>query len=158
VTDRITRVARATGQETAGKGRRRQARAGDSRQGQEIAGMSRRRQARAGDSRHEQKTAGKRAHRRGSHVSLTLALSDYKDSWIELTNEQSLPDLTCGAAVCVAVSTLFPPCAPAAVSLGCSFIYAAMGPSIPCAVGVLHLALSEESPLILGQPVLIHPQ
>jgi hypothetical protein len=56
--------------------------------------MDRRLQVQADGSRHEQKTAGKRAHRRGSYVSLTLALSDYKDSLIDLTNgsESTRPD------------------------------------------------------------------
>jgi hypothetical protein len=39
----------------------------------------------AGDSRHRQETVGKRAHQRGSHVSLTLALPDCTDSLIDMT-------------------------------------------------------------------------
>jgi hypothetical protein len=56
--------------------------------------MDRRLQVQADDSRHAQKTAGKRDHRKGSYVSLTLALSDYKDSLIDLTNgsESTRPD------------------------------------------------------------------
>ena len=64
-----------------------------------------------------------------------------------------------GAASCAVAATVFPPCAPAAMSLGAGFCQAGMMGSWAIAVGGgVYVAMTTESIRVLGEPVFIYPE